>query len=440
MNIGVVTPVGTFSDQGMFKTECAILAILVGAAILVWLLRRLRETRPDLSIATPIAVAFGLRLVAVLTVGQLAAARTLRGGDELGFLAHGEYAAHQPITGSYSTQLLTGELHSFIISLNARVFGSVPDVMMRAEMITFSVIGVVLLSTAVYELAGARPAKVAAWVLALEPTNVFFSSLIHKEPLMFMAEGMVAFGGAVFWKRGKLYALIPTVAGCLIALATRPYVGWFLAAAAALVFLHGALTRVHGMRALAVGFGMVAVIAAFVPIFLQKSSHQSLQNLQLSQNANAADTQANLSLERVDYSTRAKIILNLPKRIADVITRPYVWQTQNTSQRLGVIGTLVVLAALFLLFRAVRHSGRAVMQRAGPLVYPGFLMLCAYALSAGNAGTAYRYRTHIMAIALALIVVLREHARQEDQVPRELEPAVATPRWQKAGATPTLAQ
>jgi hypothetical protein len=396
----------------------------------------LRDTRPGFSIAKPIAVAFGLRVLAVLAVGELTIARNLRGGDELGFLAHGEYASNFPITSNYSTHLLTSELQSFLISLDFRLFGAAPDVMVRTEMITLSVAGIALLAAAVYELAGPRPAVIAAWLLALEPTSIFFSSLIHKEPLMYLAEGLVAFGGAVAWKRGKLSALAPALIGCLIALATRPYVGWFLAAAAALVFLHAGLTRLHGARALVVTLAMIGVIAAFVPIFLQKSSHESLQNLQTSQNLNAADTKSNLSLERVDYSTRAKIFTNLPKRIADVITRPYLWQTQNASQQLGVIGTLVVLVALFLLARALARNRRGVMQRAAPLVYPGVLMLCAYALSAGNAGTAFRYRTHIMAIALALIVVLREHGRQEQQVAEIPE----MPRWQNAGATPTLAQ
>jgi hypothetical protein len=254
---------------------------------------------------------------------------------------------------------------------------------------------------------------------------------------MYMAEGLVAFGGAVVWKRGKLYGLVPTVIGCLIALATRPYVGWFLTAAAALVFLHAGVTRLHGMRSLAVIAGTAALFGALVvPIFIQKSSQKALAVVQTSQNANAADNKANLSLERVDYSTRQKIILNLPKRVADVITRPYLWQTQNTSQQLGVIGTLVVLASFVLLIRALIGNRSAVMRRAGPLVYPGLLMLFAYALSAGNAGTAFRYRTHIMAMALALIVVLREHARQEKEVMQTAE----MPRWQNAGATPTLAQ
>jgi hypothetical protein len=432
----VVAPLSTLSDVALFKAECAIVAILGGGAVIAWLLRRLRETRPDLSIATPIAVAFGLRLLAVFAVGQLSIARTLRGGDELAFQAHAEYATHFPITGHYPMQLLTQELNSFVIALNDRLLGSAPDLMLRAEMITFSVVGITLLSAAVYELAGPRPALIAAWLLALEPTNIFFSSLIHKEPLMYMAEGMVAFGGAVVWKRGKIYGLVPTVAGCLIALATRPYVGWFLAAAAALVFLHAGLTRLHGLRALAVTIGMIAVIGALVPIFLQKTSQENLKSLQISQNANASDRSSNLSLERVDYSTRGKVIVNLPKRIADVITRPYPWQAQNAAQQLGIIGTLVVLVSLALLARALVRNGRTVMRRAGPLVYPGFLMLCAYALSAGNAGTAFRYRTHIMAIAVALIVVLREHARQEDQIAQPAEIA----RWQNAGATPTLAR
>jgi hypothetical protein len=422
------------SDKSIFSAECEIIAMLAGIGILFWLLRRLRESRPDLSIAKPVMAAFGLRLVAAVALGQLSAAQRLRGPDELTFLARADDVSRLPLTGPDSLNMLTSQLHTFLFSLHDRVLGSPPQLMLRVEMITFSVIGVTLLAAAVYELAGARPALIAAWVLALEPTNVFFSSLIHKEPLMYMAEGMVAFGGAVLWKRGKLYALAPTILGCLIALATRPYVGWFLAAAAALVFLHAGLTRLQGFRSLAVVVGMVALIGAFVPVFLHASSKQNLTLLQQSQDANASDKQANLSLERVDYSSRGKIILNLPKRVADVITRPYLWQTQNASQRLGVIGTLAVLASLFLLVRALLQNGRAVMQRAGPLVYPGLLMLCAYALSAGNAGTAFRYRTHIMAIALALVIVLREHRRQEQSVAEFIE----EPKWKKAKGAPTL--
>jgi hypothetical protein len=281
-------------------------------------------------------------------------------------------------------------------------------------MVFFSTVAIALLSAAVWELAGARPAHLVAWFLALEPANIFFSSLLHKEPLMYLAEAMVVFGGAILWKRGKLTALFPMVIGCLLAMATRPYVGWFLTAGAAAVVLHASLTRQRGLRSFALTTTCCVLIVAFIPVVWDKSSDKNLTELQQSQDANAADG-ANLSLERVDYSTREKLVVNLPKRIKDVITRPYLWQTENTSQQLGALGTLVVLACLALLAMAIARNRKQIMDVAGPLAYPAAFMLIAYAISAGNAGTAYRYRTHLVALAVCLVVVLLAHRRQEQE-------------------------
>ena len=338
--------------------------------------------------------------------------------------------AHLPLGGSESLDKLTSQLHTFLFSIDYRVFGvGAPKDALRFQMVAFAVIGIVLLSAAVYELAGPKAALIAAWVLALEPTNLFFSGIIHKESLMLMAEGLVAYGGAVLWVRGNLKALIPLILGCLIAIATRPYAGWFLAAASAAVVLHASLTRQRGLRSLALTATVVLLIAAFIPVLWDASSDKNLRDLQQSQDANAADTSANLSLERVDYSTRENLILNMPQRIHDVILRPYVWQAQNTSQQLGVLGTLVVLACLALLARALARNRRAIMARAGPLVYPALFMLVAYALSAGNAGTAFRYRTHIVGLALCLLIVLRTHRKeqQEAEQQRVYEPRLLRP-------------
>jgi hypothetical protein len=288
-----------------------------------------------------------------------------------------------------------------------------PELLLRIEMITFAVIGVGLLGAAVYELAGARAARIAIWILALEPANIFFSSLLHKEPLMYLAEGLVAYGGAVLWKRGKLTALFPMIFGCLIATATRPYVGWFLTAAAAAVVLHASLTRQRGLRSFALTSTCVVLICVCIPVVWAQSSDQRLSELQASQDANASDDLSRLSLERVDYSTRRTLIINLPKRITDVITRPYVWQTENTSQQLGALGSLIVLGCLALLAMAIARNRRQIMKVAGPLVYPAAFMLVAYAISAGNAGTAYRYRTHLVGLAISLVLVLLAHRRQE---------------------------
>jgi hypothetical protein len=404
------------TDSELFEALCVTITLLCATYALVWLVRRLSRSREGFNIGKQITVAVGLRLGAAIGLGQLSIAQDLRGGDELTFLARAEHSSALPLSSPEPVDQLISQLHTFLFSIHYRIFDvTPPELMMRVEMVLFATVGIALMSAAVYELAGARPAQIAAWILALEPANVFFSSLLHKEPIMYLAEGLVVFGGAVLWKRGKITALLPIIAGCLIATATRPYVGWFLTGAACAVVLHASLTRQRGLRSLALTCLCVVGIAAFVPVALEKSSDDNLKELQQSQDFNARDVTANLSLERVDYSTREKLILNLPKRIKDVILRPYVWQTQNTSQQLGALGSLVVLACLALLAMAIARNRKQLMQMAGPLVYPAAFMLVAYAISAGNAGTAYRYRTHLVGLAVCLVIVLLAHRRQEQE-------------------------
>ena len=405
----------TLTDTDLYQALCVTIALLGAIYLLTWVVRRLKRSREGLDIGRQVAIAFGLRWLAAVALGQLSIARDLRGGDELRFMSDAKDIAAQSLSSPDSVDALTSQFHTFWFSLHFRVLdGAPPELLLRTEMVLFSTVGLALLCAGVWELGGPRPARIAAWILALEPANIFFSSLIHKEPLMYLAEGLVVFGGAVLWKRGKLTALIPMLIGCLLAMATRPYVGWFLTGAAAAVVLHASLTRQRGLRSLALTCTCAVLAVAFIPVVWNQSSDQKLTELQQSQNANSADG-ANLSLERVDYSTREKLIINLPKRIKDIIFRPYLWQTQNTSQQLGAIGTLFVLACLALLAAAIARNRKQIMDMAGPLVYPAAFMLVAYAISAGNAGTAYRYRTHLVGLSVCLVLVLLAHRRQEQE-------------------------
>jgi hypothetical protein len=46
------------------------------------------------------------------------------------------------------------------------------------------------------------------------------------------------------------------------------------------------------------------------------------------------------------------------------------------------------------------------------MLYPALFLMMAYALSVGNAGTGFRYRTHLVLLGLSALVVLREHGLQ----------------------------
>jgi hypothetical protein len=406
-------------DQSLHATLAVLLTIVLTGCALALLVDRLRRSRPGFAIATPVAVAFGLRMVAAALISLSSVARTLRGGDELTFLKHAEKVAGSPLGSGEWAGALVGELHVFTLALQDYLLGS-PELALRAAQVGIAVTGLVLLAAAVYELAGPRASVLAMWLLALEPAGIFFGSLLHKEANMMLAIGLVALGAAKIWKRGDPLYLLPVVAGCLVAVATRPYAGWFLIAAGAATVLHAGLRPENrgAMRSLGLVALVVLLAAVAAPTVLNASTDKSLEeNLQRSQEANASDN-SNLKLERVDFSTRGAIAQNLPKRSVDVLGRPFPWQLGNISQGLGLLGTMAAYATFFLLARAALRRRGELMARAGPLVYLGFFLLCAYALSAGNAGTAFRYRTQIVAVLICILAALWQFAATRRQARR----------------------
>ena len=420
------------SENQIYDLECVLIALLIGGILLWFVNSRLKRSRPDLAIGRPIAVAFGVRIFAALIVSGTTYAAQLRGGDELTFLSKARSLASWSLFSTGTLDGLTKQFHSEFFSLSFRVFDRVPGMMLRAQVIAIAVLGIMFLAAAVYELAGQKAAVITAWVLALEPTNIFFSGILHKEPFMLLAEGLVAFGGAVLWKRGKFTALVPMVLGCLLATATRPYVGWFLSFAAAAIALHVGLRRKSPTQSFALVTLVLALGVAFFPVVWNASSSKKLKALQTSQSANAADAKSNLSLERVDYSSRGKLIVNLPKRVLDIATKPYPWQVANASQQLGLLGTMAMLVGFVALLAALFRDGGGIMRRAGPLIYPAFFLLIAYSISAGNAGTAFRYRTHLVAFLLAIVCTLREtHSKSPIpavvRAPGRLQPVLTQP-------------
>ena len=393
----------------------AITASLVGFGLL-GVVRLLRAGRPGLAIGAPVAAAIGLRLAGSIGVTLTGFASTLRGGDEDSYL-FGAYALQDsPFMSGEWTTSLTRELHEFLTGTQVLLLDS-PETSLRLAMSGIAVAGMILLAVSAHDLAGPRAGALAMWVLAFEPSMVFFTGIVNKESLMLLASGLVVFGGTRLWLRGRPDALALIGLGCAIALATRVYVGGFLIAAAALLVGHAAIQRRGGSMTsigLASVLAVVAVVA--VPIAIEESDTESLEaNIQVSQTVNAND-ESNLALEEVDFSTRGAIVTNLPIRIRDILLRPYPWQVSNTSQALGLLGTLFALAIIGLLIREATLKAGRPWSAAVPIIYPLLTLLIAYAIAVGNAGTGFRYRMHLIALAAVLLVVVREWRRDaEDQ-------------------------
>jgi hypothetical protein len=411
-------------DNTVIAVECVIITALGVGFALALLLSALRRTRPELSIGTPLAVGYVLRLLVIAGISLTGIGDTLRGGDELGFLSQAhEVAAFGWTSGAWLPTNHPSFLHVLVFAAQLKLLGS-PEGALRVTQVGISLAGVLLIATAVYDLAGARAARLAAWLLSLEIASLFFNEVLHKEPLMELASGLVVFGASKVWTKLELRGVAIMGLGGLIALGTRRYVGWFLVACAVLLVLHVALRHLGSRpRALPALYAVVAIMVVATPAILQATSHSSLEaNLQSSQNANTTSTAGNgtangnnLALEQVDLSTRGAILSNLPLRIRDVLLRPYPWQVGDTSQVLGAFGSLVALTCFFLLIRYAFLGRGQALQRAGPLLYPFFFLLIAYALSVGNAGTGFRYRTHLVTLALAAMVVVRAGVVEQRQ-------------------------
>jgi hypothetical protein len=157
---------------------------------------------------------------------------------------------------------------------------------------------------------------------------------------------------------------------------------------------------------------------------VQGQTKTQLNKLQASQNANASYADANLRLEKVDFSTPDKVVTNLPQRMRDVLLRPYPWQLATSNQRFGVMGSLAALAVLFYLLRAAWRVRLGVVRAAGPIIYPLLFLLVGYSMSAGNAGTSFRYRIHLIVLAIGAVFVLLETAPSRGAATRLPQPRV----------------
>src|SRR4051795_11719983 len=405
------------SERGLLDAEGVVLTVLVVGGVLWYLLTSLARSRPGLRIGAPVLAGVGIRLAAIAGMGATGLGSTLRGGDELTFIGQARFLAEQPL-GRGTLPHGPYKLHTDLFAVQLKL-GFLTEGAMRVTQVGVATAGAILIAVAVYDLAGGRAARLAAWLIAFSPAAIFYDSALHKEPLMVLASGLIVFGGTMCWLRLDVRGVLVCALGGLIAVETRSYVGWFLVSAAVLLLLHAALRNLdRPFRAMPAIYAVAAIAFVATPILVQASSKEKLKPLQEAQDANAAGVgqgtgganSSNLALERVNLSTRSAILHNLPTRTRDLIVRPYPWELGNASQRLGALGTLLAYATLLLLLRCAWLNRGAVFARAGPVLYPLLFMLVAYSLSVGNAGTGFRYRSHLVTLAVAAMVILREHA------------------------------
>jgi hypothetical protein len=397
----------------IYRALCVVLSILAVGWAAAGLALFLGRRRTGFQVLRPLATGFLVRLAATAVFSGAATLAALRDPDEAGYLSQAfDLAGKAPWSHDWIVNFTGGRPHVVLLAIETGILGHPPAFALRVLQIGLALAAVCLLSAAAYDLSGPRAAKFTAWVLAVEPSNVYFSGLATKEPLMLLAEALAVFGAVRFWRQRDVAGVALLLTGCLVAAGMRLYVGVALLAGGALVVLHSSLRRMGPQRERAIPVAAVttALIVAGAAL-LVPFGPRILKRLQTYQSANVFD-RSNLRLEPVNFSTARGLAVDSPRRVRDLLVRPYPWQTANWSQRSGAAGTLAAWVLFAGLAVLVVANPRVALSRGPPVLYLLLFALFAYAIATGNAGTGFRYRTHVLAIGITLAAVLAAAPRK----------------------------
>jgi hypothetical protein len=395
-------------DRLLYGILVSLITVVVMAWLVVVLLAHIRRSRPELQIGRPLLLAAAARVLCAGLFAAVPALQDVRGPDEAQFLGEANAILHGGAIGDHANGIWSpsgGSLHSYVFAGQIGIFGDAGHFHLRLTQIGLGVLAIVLVAAAVYDLAGPRAARLTAWLLAVEPSNVFFSGLLHKEGLLLLAGGLLLYGGAQVYTRRRPAGMVFMGMAVAVALMTRPYAGVALGGAALAIATHAGLRRLGPLRRRALGLSAVCglLLIAGTGYFLHRGD--LLQSLQRSQDSYVR-APSNLALQPVDVSTPGGLIRNLPVRAGGFLFQPFPWQVGDTSQRFGVLGTSVawILFAMLVVLAVARP--RELASRAPPIAYMFLAVTVAYALSTGNSGTGFRYRTHALVAVCAAVCVL----------------------------------
>lgn len=301
----------------------------------------------------------------------------------------------------------------------------------RALLVVYSYIGMLgvwLFSRAVRSLLpGASWA--GSYGIALFPSVLFWSSIIGKDPLIFLAAGGAAWALARHLRHGGRGALLLYVGCGLAAGAVRPWWALILGAAPVLGAMSCAGLRWRFALGAAAALGSAGIWGV--------TEHMRLQDIEsafrLVEGYSRGVEGGGSSMDAPEIGSLGDLVLFMPKAVVTALFRPFPWEAHNTFALLvslenGVLAMLL-LPAIPALWRACRRHPFLAWSAAclvlWLLVYAGFV--------SQNLGATARYRSVALMFVLALAYFSRRVAR-EAAAPTPSDGSVrrGSPRWAPA--------
>ncbi len=408
------------TDTWLFRAE---VSLIIGAVVVLslWLLMRCLDRRGHTgSYGLPIWTGFGLRLLAVAVAAAVPSiGHKLSNNDEAAFVVTTHALARLPLGSSQWLNMLVHWTEVVPWALTYKLFGDCGLLPLRLEQIGLSLAAVIVASSTAGKLGGRRAGLIAAWIVAVEPSCVYFAGLLHQESLCMLGEALLLAALVDAWMRDTppLWPAGEGLLGLGLIFGTRAYMAFFAGVAAVLVLIGAELTRRMGLaRGLAVLTASSLVVALIGIALAPHVVPASLTNLQHQLNYHYIG--ANLALPHANVTTANGLLRTIVSRSFDLLFKPLPWQIGSAAQKAAVIGTLVWYVLLAV--AAVLTLRQGLDERLAPVLILFVCETIGFALTLVDTGEGFRHRVNLVLLLSVPLGVMLDRWRSGSATRRSI--------------------
>jgi len=245
------------------------------------------------------------------------------------------------------------------------------------------------------------------YLLAFFPGIIFWSSILGKDPIVFLGIGIYTYGVSGWYRYKKLRFLYAVCLGILTAVFIRQWLGLIMVVPMGITFL-------FGLRGIAsrLFFGIFSMVVGYFSAlpFLDRFKIEAMEDI-----LKAADKTTtgfvgtaggSTQALNFDFSNPLGLLSFLPYGAFTALFRPFPGEVMNP---FGLLAGLESAILLFLLARAILRT--KLLELKEPIVLWAILFVVTWSLMNGlvsstNFGVGVRYKLQILPILLGLLMYL----------------------------------
>ncbi len=242
-------------------------------------------------------------------------------------------------------------------------------------------------------------------VLTLWPSVLFWSSILGKDPVVFLGIAMYCYGVLAWYADRRPSALLVAVAGVVLALTIRLWLGPIMAAPLGVLLARAPRTPAARRATLA---GAAVLTVGVVVAFRERLLLETASDLLLTVDTVSRGWAEGGSGQQIagDLTSVGGLVRFLPVGMFTALFRPLPGEVNNLFGALAGLESLCLLglAAVAAVRDGWRDLANPLIQWAGVFVLTWSAVYSV--LSYQNLGTAVRFRLQVLPVLLGLLVAL----------------------------------